>query len=74
MIVTVNPLRHVILDLLAKREHRLLVLVVAVRRALGPFEYVKGDLSDNVRDSLNTLIAAGTVTESDGVFALRRRK
>ena len=69
-----SPLQQLILGLLAQREHRLLVLVVAVRKSLGPYHHVKGDLSESVSSSLKSMVAAGTVNERDGVFSLRRRK
>jgi hypothetical protein len=74
MAAVVSPLQQLILGLLAEREHRLLVLVVSVRKALGPYDHIKGDLSELVSSSLKTMVAAGTVNERDGVFSLRRRK
>jgi hypothetical protein len=71
--VLTTPISRIILDLLAERESRLLTLVVAVRRSIGPFEYIKGDLSQIVRASVQKLVANGQVTEGDGMYSLTRR-
>lgn len=52
---------------------RLLVLVVAVRRRLGRFESIKGDLSDVVQGALRQLIAAKAVVEVEGVYGLPKK-
>lgn len=63
---------HLILDQLAHREMRLLVLVVAVRGRLGRYEAIKGDLSDVVQATLRQLIASKTVVDLEGVYALSK--
>ena len=64
------PLRQHILARLATGESRLLSLVVAVRRALGRDEHVKGNLSDAVKHALQSLISSATVKETDGMYSL----
>jgi len=53
---------------------RLLVLVVAVRRKLGRYEAIKGDLSEVVQSALRQLIAAKAVADVEGVYVLTRNK
>lgn len=64
-------LNHLILSQLARGEMRLLGLVVAVRKALGPSERIKGDLSATVKAALHKLILSKVVVESDGMFSLK---
>ena len=61
---------QLILRQLAHGEMRLLSLVVAVRKALGRFESVKGDLPEMVKAALRKLVSAKLVIEVDGVYAL----
>jgi hypothetical protein len=64
--VTLNQL---ILNKLAMGEMRLLVLVVNIRKSLGPCT-IRGDLSAKVRSALRRLIALKCVVDSDGVYSL----
>lgn len=66
-------IRSLILEQLARGEMRLLGLVVAVRKALGSSEKVKGDLSDIVRAALRGLLASKEIEHVDGVYVLARQ-
>lgn len=63
-------IRELIIEQLARGEKRLLSLVVAVRKALGESEKVKGDLSEIVRTALRGLVASKAVVHVDGVYVL----
>ena len=63
-----------IIDQLAAGEKRILGLVVAIRKALGRNEMVKGDLSQIVKSALRKLIAAQAVVDVDGLYSLARSK
>jgi hypothetical protein len=68
-----TQISRIILDQLARGEMRLLVLVVAVRKRLGRYESIKGDLSEMVQGALRQLIAAKAVVDVEGVYALAKR-
>jgi len=65
-------IRSLIIEQLAGGEKRLLGLVVAVRKALGHSEKVKGDLSDIVRAALRGLVASKEVVQVDGMYVLSK--
>ena len=71
MAVAFTPLGPLLLELLAVRESGFLVLMVAVRKSLGPRQCVKGELGPVVKTALRKLIASGAVVESDGTFSLK---
>ena len=61
------PLSQIIIDTLAAGERRELSMIVAIRNVSRSF---KGDLASLTRSSLRQLVAAGTIVECDGVYAL----
>jgi hypothetical protein len=71
-----NPERISLLILheLAAGEKGVLSLVVAIRRALGRSEKLKGDLAQMVNSALRKLVASQTVVDDDGRYSLARRK
>jgi hypothetical protein len=68
-----SRISSIVVDQLGARERGLLSLVVAVRRALGPFEFVNGDLSVAVQSALRPLVASGAVLHVDGMYVLTHR-
>ena len=62
-----------ILELLERREMRLLELVVAVRRRLDRSEAIKGDLVDTVSSLLRKMVAANRLAEVGGTYTLNAR-
>jgi len=67
-------INQMIIDQLGQREMRLLTLTVAVRRAFGGSEGVKGDLSTAVKSALRKLVSSKTVVDVEGVYALANPK
>ena len=61
-----------VLAQLARREMRLLALIVSVRKSLTGSPPFKGDLARAVTLALRRLVAAHSVLESDGIFSLAR--
>jgi hypothetical protein len=64
------PIDNLILEQLGRGEKRLLTLVVAVRKSMGRFEGLKGDLSATVQSSLRKLVNQKSVIEVDGMYSL----
>jgi hypothetical protein len=69
MQTTSDNLNQLILDQLAEREMRLLVLIVGVRKSLGG-STIKGDLSARVQAALRSLVASKSVVDDDGAYSL----
>ena len=61
---------RLILDQLTSGEMGSLVLLVAVRKAMGGSAPFKGDLGAAVKASLRKLVASRTVTETEGVYSI----
>jgi len=57
-------------DQLAKREMRLLTLIVAVRKELEGGEGFKGDLSATIKSILRQLVASKVVRDVEGTYVL----
>jgi hypothetical protein len=70
MAIPTTPIHQLVLNQLATGEKRLLVLVVSVRRSLGPSESIKGDLSVMVKAALRKLVASKVVIDEEGVYSL----
>jgi hypothetical protein len=70
MAIPTTPIHQLVLNQLATGEKRLLVLVVSVRKALGPSESIKGDLSVMVKAALRKLVASKVVIDEEGVYSL----
>ncbi len=70
MSIPTTPIHQLVLNQLSTGEKRLLVLVVAVRKALGPSESIKGDLSVMVKAALRKLVASKVVLDEEGVYSL----
>ena len=73
MAIPTTPIHQLVLNQLATGEKRLLVLVVSVRKALGPSESIKGDLSVMVKAALRKLVASKVVIDEEGVYSLIRK-
>jgi hypothetical protein len=71
-LATSTLVSSLVVEQLAMRERRVLSLIVAVRRALGPFARV-ADLTSAVQSALHRLSASGDVTHVDGTYFLARR-
>ena len=69
MQTTSENLNQLILDQLAEREMRLLVLIVGVRKSLGG-STIKGDLAARVQSALRSLVASKSVVDDDGAYSL----
>jgi hypothetical protein len=67
-------INQMILEQLGRGEMRLLVLTVAVRRAFGGSEGVKGDLSTAVKSALRKLVSSKAVVDVEGVYSLTHQK
>jgi hypothetical protein len=67
-------INQMIIDQLGRGEMRLLVLTVAVRKAFGGSEGVKGDLSTAVKSALRKLVSSKTVIDVEGVYSLSNQK
>ena len=61
---------RLILDQLAMGEMGSLVLLVAVRRAMGGAAPFKGDLAAAVKAALRKLVASQSITEVEGVYSI----
>ena len=76
MAASVNLVRELVIHSLARQEERLLKLTVTVRKGLNADHAVRGgaairgDLAQSVKLCLRKLVAAGQVTERDGVYSL----
>ena len=70
MAIPTVSISALILEQLGHKEMRLLVLVVAVRKSIGPFIKIKGDLSDTVKSTLRRLVASKVVIDVEGVYRL----
>jgi hypothetical protein len=66
-------INQMILDQLGRGEMRLLVLIVAVRKAFGGAEGVKGDLSTAVKSALRKLVTSKVVVDVEGVYSLTQQ-
>jgi hypothetical protein len=65
-----SRLTQLILDQLARREMRLLALIVAVRREVGRSEVIKGDLAESVKATLRQLVVSRAIVDVEGTYAL----
>jgi hypothetical protein len=74
MALPAAKINQMILDELSQGEKRLLVLTVAIRRAFGSSEGIKGDLSTAVKSALRKLITSKAVVDVEGVYSLTQQK
>jgi hypothetical protein len=74
MAIANSRINQLILDELARRERRVLSLVVAIRKDLQPSGVVKGDLTAMVKSALRGLVAEQTVVDEDGLYSLSPAK
>ncbi len=74
MAIVNSRINQLILDELARRERRVLSLVVAIRKDLQPAGVVKGDLTAIVKSALRGLVAERTVIDEDGLYSLSSAK
>jgi len=65
-----TQISSLIVDQLARGEKGMLSLIVAVRKALGRSEKIKGDLSQMVKSALRQLVASQAVVDVDGLYSL----
>lgn len=70
MSLAVVRINERILEHLARREMRLLSLVVAIRRDFGAAEGFKGDLTESVKSALRRLVTTKHVVDMEGLYVL----
>ena len=74
MRTTTVQISDLVLDQLARGEMRVLVLVVAVRKALGSTGHYKGDLTAAVTSALRKLVHVKAVVDEGGAYSLAPAK
>lgn len=65
-----HRIEQIILNSLAAREMRVLVLLVLVRKALGRSIPIKVDLPRLVMATLRKLLASKTILDTDGTYSI----
>jgi hypothetical protein len=74
MALATTVISDIILKQLAGGDRQLLVLTVAVRKAMGRSAKITGDLPETVKSTLRKLVAAKEVVDVEGVYSLSPRK